>query len=189
MFTANVPMDFLEPPIDFLGSIWLESDRLILKPISLEYAEVIFQEFTAEVTRYMFPKPAEDIHETMQYIRNTIQRRQNGSELTLVITPKDTSEFLGVCALQQIDTDTPNFGIWIKTSAHGHGYGREAIHCLKDWADANLEYDYLLYPVDKRNIPSRKIPESLKGKPHREYTQINLSGNLLELVEYRIDPP
>ena len=173
--------------MDFLETVWLESDRLILKPISLKYAEVIFQEFTAAVTRYMFPKPATDMHETMQFIRDTIRRRENGNELTLVITKRANSEFLGVCAIHQLNTDTPTLGIWIKTSAHGHGYGREAIHCLKAWADVNLEYHYLLYPVDRRNIPSRKIPESLKGKPHREYSKVNMSGDLLELVEYRIE--
>ncbi len=172
--------------MDFLETIELESDRLVLKPISLAYTDVIFQEFTAIVTLYMFPKPAEHVNETMTFIRDAVNRRQHGTELTLVILKKNTSEFLGVCAIHQLNTDTPNLGIWLKVAAQGHGYGREAIHRLKDWADENLEYEYLLYPVDKRNIPSRKIPESLKGKPYREFTQLNLSGNLLEIVEYRI---
>ncbi|MEH2435865.1 MAG: GNAT family N-acetyltransferase [Nostoc sp.] len=81
---------------------------------------------------------------------------------------------------------TPELGIWLKKSAHGHGFGREAIHVLKDWVDKNLEYNYLSYPVDKRNIPSRKIAESLRGKIFREFQQINKSGYLLDEVEYRI---
>ncbi len=134
----------------------------------------------------MFPKPAKKVNETMRYIRDAIRRRETGTELTFVILKKENGEFLGVCAVHQLHTDTPELGIWTKKSAHGNGYGREAIHCLKAWADENLDYESLSYPVDKRNIPSRKIPESLGGRIVREFRQINLSGNLLDQVEYRI---
>lgn len=95
-------------------------------------------------------------------------------------------EFLGICEVGAIDTDTPELGIWIKKSAQGNGFGREAIHVLKVWIDKNLEYEYLAYPVEQRNIPSRKIAESLGGKVFREFQQTHLSGNLLDQVEYRI---
>ncbi|UBF27832.1 GNAT family N-acetyltransferase [Kovacikia minuta CCNUW1] len=164
----------------------LESLRLILVPISLKYADIIFQEFTPEITRFMHPKPPEAIGETMRFIRDAIQRMKAGTELTLVILKKENWEFLGVCGIHQIHTETPELGIWTKKTAHGCGYGREAIHCLKTWADENLEYDYLSYPVDKHNIPSRKIPESLGGKVAREYEQMNLSNQVLRVAEYRI---
>jgi ribosomal-protein-alanine N-acetyltransferase len=172
-------MNTLEP-------VSLESARLMLAPIAFNYTDVIFQEFTAEITRFMHPKPATAIGETTQFIRDAIQRIRNGTDLTCVILKKDNAEFLGVCGIHQIHTETPELGIWTKKSAHGCGYGREAIHCLKAWADENLEYEYLSYPVDKRNLPSRKIPESLGGKVYREYEQMNLSSQLLDLVEYRI---
>ncbi len=104
----------------------------------------------------------------------------------LVILKKNTLEFLGICSVDPIDTETPELGIWIKKSDHGNSFGREAIYALKDWVDKNLEYKYLSYPVDKRNIPSRKIPESFGGKVFREFQQTNKSGNLLNEVEYRI---
>ncbi|MGA7932310.1 MAG: GNAT family N-acetyltransferase [Kovacikia sp.] len=172
-------MNTLEP-------VLLESPRLILAPISLEHADTIFQEFTAEITRFMHPKPPQAIDETMQFIRDAIRHQENGTDLTLVILKKGDSEFIGVCGVHQINTETPELGIWTKKNAHGYGYGREAIRYLKAWTDENLEYNYLSYPVDKRNIPSRKIPESLGGKVYREYEQLNLSGQLLDLVEYRI---
>jgi len=34
---------------------------------------------------------------------------------------------------------------------------------LIDRANDNLEFDYMIYPVDKDNIPSRKIAESFGG--------------------------
>ncbi|MDZ4875470.1 MAG: hypothetical protein CLLPBCKN_004866 [Chroococcidiopsis cubana SAG 39.79] len=63
---------------------------------------------------------------------------------------------------------TPEFGIWLKT-AHGRKYGLEAIRGIKNWAEQNLDYEYFLYPVNRANIASRKIPETLGGKVVREY--------------------
>ncbi|GAB4367400.1 MAG: hypothetical protein Kow00121_05690 [Elainellaceae cyanobacterium] len=170
-----------------LAQLRLKSKRLILRAISLDDVSEIFQEFTTEIAAYMYPKPAQQIQDTERYVRNAIYQLQNGVDLTLVILKQETLEFLGVCALLGINLETPAFGIWLKKAAHRQGFGKEAIHCLKAWADQNLEYDYLLYPVAKQNLPSRKIPISLGGYVIREFQQINLSGTLLEQVEYRID--
>jgi hypothetical protein len=47
-----------------LMDIMIDTERLLLKPITLIYAEDIFKEFTWEITKYMYPKPAEKIEET-----------------------------------------------------------------------------------------------------------------------------
>jgi hypothetical protein len=57
-----------------------------------------------------------------------------------------------------------------------------------EWAKASIEYEYLRYPVDKRNIPSKRIPEQLGGIIGRELKKINQSGNELDEVEYQIYP-
>ncbi|MDM9383755.1 GNAT family N-acetyltransferase [Chlorogloeopsis sp. ULAP01] len=169
-----------------LEKVNLESTRLILKPISLEYTEDVFREFTSEITTYMYPKRADNIGETEKVIKDMIQQRKNGNDLVLVMLKQETLEFLGICEVGAIDTDTPELGIWIKKAVHGKGFGREAIGLLKDWVDHNLESECLSYPVDKRNIPSRKIVESFEGKVFREFQRINKSGNLLNEFEYRI---
>ncbi|WP_341528739.1 GNAT family N-acetyltransferase [Nostoc sp. UHCC 0302] len=169
-----------------LETVLLESKRLMLQAISLEYADSVFREFTSEITTFMYPKPAQSIRETEKIIKDMIQQRENKTDLVLVILKKDNLEFLGICEVGAIDTDTPELGIWLKKLAHGFGFGREAISVLKNWVDKNLKYNYLSYPVDKRNIPSRKIAESLGGRVFREFQQINNSGNLLDEIEYRI---
>ncbi|ABA24774.1 conserved hypothetical protein (plasmid) [Trichormus variabilis ATCC 29413] len=169
-----------------LEQVSLESKRLILQVISWEYTENVFREFTREITTFMYPKPASSLSETEKIIRDMIIQRENHTDLVLVILKKDNLEFLGICEVGAIDTHTPELGIWLKKSAHSHGFGREAIDILKNWVDKNLEYNYLSYSVDKRNIPSRKIAESIGGKVVREFQQINKSGNLLDEVEYRI---
>ncbi|MBD2445573.1 GNAT family N-acetyltransferase [Nostoc sp. FACHB-152] len=169
-----------------LETVFLASRRLIMQVIALEYADDVFREFTSEITTFMYPKPAESFAETQEIINNMIQQRQNKTDLVLVILKKDNLEFLGICEAGAINTNTPELGIWLKKSAHGFGFGKEAMYALKNWVDTNLEYNYLSYPVDKRNIPSCKIAESLGGKVFKEFQQINSSGNLLDEVQYRI---
>jgi [ribosomal protein S5]-alanine N-acetyltransferase len=172
--------------MDDLTNLQLTSQRLVLLPISLVYAGVIFQEFTADITRYLMPKVATHISETTAFIRSAMSNHPQGKDLTLVILKSPTREFLGLCGVTNLDTPTPELGIWLKKSAHGHQFGREAIHLLKGWIDRTCSYDCLIYPVDRRNIASRKIAESLGGQVYREYQQTNLSGDTLEVMEYRI---
>lgn len=169
-----------------MEKIEIETDRLILVPISREYASDMFREFTKEITTFMYPKSPEKIEETHQFIDESMAKDNNGEQLQMTVLKKDTREYLGNAGLHDIKTRTPELGIWLKRSAHGNGFGREAIAGLENWAQKNLDFDYIKYPVDKRNIASRKIPESLGGIPGKELKQINLSGNELDEIEYRI---
>ncbi len=80
----------------------------------------------------------------------------------------------------------PELGIWLKKEAHHNGYGLEAIDAIVNWAKTHLQYKALKYPVDKRNAASKRIPEKLNGVPAKEYKKINLSGNVLDEIEYWI---
>lgn len=174
--------------MDDLTNLSLESDRLQLEPLSLLYRDEIFREFTPEIAAYMHPKPPDSLQDVERFIKTAMHQQQQGTDLTLVILHKADREFLGVCALHRIDSETPEFGIWLKAAAHGCGYGREAIHRLKAWADDWLTYEALIYPVAKANHASRNIAKSLNGRVVREFQQMNLSGTLLDEVEYRIYP-
>lgn len=171
------------------SDITIKTKNLCLKGITLDYKDIIFKEFTAEITTYMFPRPAEEIEETIEFIETSIKKNKNGSELQIVILDKGNEDFLGCGGLHHINGKTPELGIWIKKSAHGHGYGKEAMVALKEWADKNLDYEYILYPVAEKNYPSKRIPEFLGGKVAREYDRVNLSGKNQHFLEYRIYPP
>ncbi len=170
------------------SNIIIETKNLCLKSIALEYKERIFKEFTPEIATYMTPKPAEKIDETIEFIESSIKKNKEGRDFQAVILKKESKDFLGCVGLHGIDKKTPNFGAWIKKSAHGYGYGKEAIIALKKWADENLNYEYILCPVDAKNIVSRRIPEFLGGKIIREYEEVSMSGRKLQLLEYRVYP-
>ena len=167
----------------------IESDRLRLVPTSEAHAEDILREFTAEITAYMFPKSPDSLDEVLTFIRGARERMRDARDLTVAVLDKHTGEYLGNGGVHELDGDTPELGIWLKKGAHGHHYGREAVTALVRWAERNVTYRYLIYPVDRRNVSSRKIPESLGGLIEAEYEQTGGGGQKLSLLEYRIYPP
>ena len=179
--------DFRTSQLDLLSLI-LKSDRLQLLIIDNRFENDIFHEFTEEVTTYMIPSPAENIEQTRNFIATSIRGIKSGYNLQFVVVSKTTGEFLGNCGLHgENKTKTPEIGIWLKKNAHGKGYGREAVNTLVNWSSNNIDLDYFIYPVDRRNIPSRKIPESLGGQIFREYHETTSIGKTLDIVVYKIE--
>jgi ribosomal-protein-alanine N-acetyltransferase len=170
------------------SEVEIHTERLLLKPLSLEWRDTIFTEFTPEITTFMFPDSPKEVGETEGFITSTMENMAMGKELVLAILDSNSGEFLGCAGLHNMDTKTPEFGIWLKKTAHGKKYGQEAITALKQWADQHVPYEYLVYPVDRDNIASRKIPESFGGIVHAEYDKPTPSGKILHSIEYRIYP-
>lgn len=176
-----------DPPPD-LSQLEIKGERIKLVSISHAYLTKIFKEFTPDIVRYMMPKAPEEISETAAFITASIAGMHEGYELVMVILDKESGEFLGVCGLHGKDRlRTPEFGIWLKRSAHGNHYGGEAMRTMGSWAVENLDIDFILYPVDRNNIPSRKIPESLGGVIIREKMVETMRDAFLDEVVYRIE--
>jgi RimJ/RimL family protein N-acetyltransferase len=170
-----------------LTSLQIKGDRILLQSINEKYSSKIFKEFTSEITRYMYPKPNKNIDEVKSFISMSLKGMQEGRELTLAITELKKKEFLGVCSLHGNENPKiPELGIWIKKDAHGKKFGREAIITLTSWAFRHINFDYLIYPVDKANIASRKIPETLGGIIFEERKVKTMNGNYLDEVVYKI---
>ena len=63
----------------------IESERLLLVPISMQYKDEIFREFSEEITTFMHPAPAKDIFETEGFIEDSLRGLSEGNNLQLVI--------------------------------------------------------------------------------------------------------
>lgn len=169
-----------------LNTVRIESARLLIRAVNPSDTSDIFREFTPAVTLFMLSRPFANRPDAEAFVYRSLQRLRDQTALTTVIFDKATGEFLGCIGLHELDTPTPEFGIWLKESAWGSGYGREAVSTLKQWADSQLNFDYLLYPADIRNLASRKIAESLGGQIARHHSVTSGSGQELILAEYRI---
>ena len=169
-----------------LSDVVIDTERLRLVPISMDYAEVIFAEFTDEVTEFMYPRPAKEIEETREFISGSVANLHEGSHLTMAILDRVTGQFLGCAGLHGLSAVRPEFGVWLKKSAHGNHFGFEAVSALAQWARQNLKCATLCYPVDERNTPSRRIPERLGGSVVGQSIVTSMSGRELRLLDYEI---
>ena len=170
-----------------LLSLVIIGERIRLLIINSKFERDIFREFTNEVTTYMIPSPAKNIEETRNFIATSRRGIEAGYNLQFVIVSQTTGEFLGNCGLHgENKVKTPELGIWLKKDAHGKGYGREAVRTLVNWSKKNINLDYFVYPVDRRNTASRKIPESLGGKIIEESQIKTPIGKILDIVVYKI---
>lgn len=169
-----------------LNEVIIVSERLIQVPISEKYIKDIFDNFTSEITTYMYPQPSGDIKDVEAFVRSSMEGLSNGSNLQLVILDLKTDEFLGCSGLHHANERTPELGIWLKKTAHNNAYGLEAIHAIIEWAKENVEFDYIKYPVDENNHPSRRIPEKHAGIQSKTYKHKNMIGKELDIVEYWI---
>ena len=174
------------PDLDF-SSLFIQGDRISLRSLTLDYASDIFAEFNSDITRYMMPKPAETIKDTEFFISDSINSMKLNKDVVLAIVDNSNNQFLGCCGLhRRSHLDSGEIGIWLKKGAHGNKYGLEAITLLCTWALIQLDFDYFIYPVDKANIASRKIPETLGGNVYQEIQETSQSGITLDEVVYKI---
>jgi RimJ/RimL family protein N-acetyltransferase len=87
-----------------------------------------------------------------------------GKELSVVIRLTSTNEFIGRAGLHPADSTLLETGIWIKESAQGRGFGREAVGAVIKWAREKFHPTGFLYPVVDENMPSRRLAEALRGE-------------------------
>jgi RimJ/RimL family protein N-acetyltransferase len=169
-----------------LLEVQIETPRLVLQPVTEAWAPEICAGFDHDVSQYMHGLPDRSISQTLETIQQSREQMAQGRSLHLVAVDKQQGEFLGKISLYDIPSRHPEFGIWIKKEAHLQWYGRECVHNLLEWSVKHLAVDYFIYPVDKRNIASLKIPEFFNGRIERMYEVQTESGRQLHILEYHI---
>ena len=167
----------------------IQTKRLILIPVCEEHIEFIFKHFNEKIIIYMFPSVPKDISETHKIVQKFIEERKNGTDYVYAITLKTNQDFIGLAGLHHLKNNVPELGIWIKTESHGHHYGREAIGGIIKHA-CSIGIEKLCYPVDRRNIPSKKIPLFFGGKLIVPCKKVKTPDNrILEEEIYEIEVP
>lgn len=167
----------------------LTTERLLLTPTHPKFREHIFREFTPDITRFMMPRTPKTIADTDEFILSIRKNMEEGTDIVCAVLSRDTEEFLGHAGVHGLNTFSPELGVWMKKSAQGQGYGKESLGALKEWVDEHVSYDYLVYPVDRDNLPSRCIADFLGGAVAQVYDKKNEAGRTLHTFEYWIYPP
>ena len=77
-------------------------------------------------------------------------------------------------------------GVWIKESAQGRGYVREAVAAVIKWASERFHPSGFLYPVVDENTPSRRLAEALRGEVIGTRQRHQAGDKKRRLLLYRI---
>ncbi len=182
-----MPFAMRDRSLDF-HSVVIDADRIRLQTIDRKFTDEIYQEFSPEITEYMMPPPPAELADTVAFVESALHGLDQCDDLHFVICLRGDDEFLGICGLHTRGRpNEPELGIWIKKAAHGSGYGLEAISALKRWSEKHLEFDRLLYPVDRRNAPSRRIAEKLGGRAIAEKKVVSMAGKELDEIIFGLD--
>tara|TARA_B100000614_G_C14253159_1_gene371697 strand:+ start:47 stop:565 length:519 start_codon:yes stop_codon:yes gene_type:complete len=160
------------------------SKGISLEPIAQEYLNDIFVNFTPQVIKHLpLLKPSGKIEDTQKFIDSAKEAIKNNINYSWVILKNQ--KFIGCCGIREINTDIGDFGYWIKTEEQGKGIGKLIAKTVFDWSFKNCDIQKIKYPVDKRNIPSVKIIESLGGKIVSSYK--TGQEDCLDVNEYHIN--
>ena len=130
-----------------------------------------------------------DAQRFVAYFRADFILRQG---IEVGIWDKTTMDFLGSIMLRPKDWQIPFFeiGYWLRTSAEGHGYMREAAQLLVDFAFGQLGANRVMMRIDERNQRSLAVAERLGFV--REGCLRNLEratdGNLRNMVVMALTP-
>ena len=164
-----------------------ETERLMIRPFTLSYLEEYAREFTAEITKYQFPDPFPDMEAANRVMSGFVEEMKEGKMLELVILDRG-GEFLGCIDVFGIQGETPEVGIWLKQSAHGLGYGYEALGAVVDERNRTGKYQYYIYELDVRNTSSVHLVEKFPFEKG-DYEEITTdSGKTLHSQVYHILP-
>lgn len=174
------------PPLNFTA---VETERLRLVPLNSKYTEDVYREFTPAVARYMIPQPYQSKAEAEQFVSDCERAFDLGSDLELAILEIQGGEFLGCLGVLGLNLTVPQLGIWLKESAWGCGYGREALQVVLTWLTGQGRHAYALYPVDRENVSSRHMIEALGGVLDNVYSEQNSLGRIFEVCEYHLTLP
>jgi len=142
--------------------IVIRSRRLQLIQFQMTDAQEVFGCITPAIAKFMPWEPPS----WSEYLARCEKRvgAPEPHKFSFVIRRLDNKECLGMASFEGADSVSPELGLWLKESAHGHGFGREVVAALVEWGHATLGKESFLYPVAVQNTASRRIAEYLHGE-------------------------
>ena len=165
--------------------VLFQTERLMICPFSCDFLEDYYREFTDAVTKYQFPDSFKSLDAAREVMSGFVKDMAEGRMLELAVLTPDGG-FIGGMEAFGTDGETPEVGLWIKSSAHHMGYGYEALRGLIDYLNAQKKYRYYIYEVDVRNLPSVHLVEKFHSEKGGFEEVTTGSGKTLKLQTYRV---
>jgi len=140
----------------------IQTERLTLKPPSLNDAESIFHSYAqdVEVTRYLVWKPHNDAQETRCFLSDCIAVWESGSRFPWVIRLKENDELIGMVEIR-IHEFKADVGYVLSRPFWGRGLATEALRPIVRWALAQESIYRVWALCDVENGASARVLEKV----------------------------
>jgi RimJ/RimL family protein N-acetyltransferase len=142
-----------------------ETQRLVLRPPSPDYAEIIqeaIEETFEDLHRWMpWASQLQSLEETRDFLKVAERKFLKGEDFVVSAFLRQTGEFVLSTGLHPRNWSVPKFeiGYWCRTGMQGRGFTTEAIKALTDIAFQEIAANRVEIRCDARNIPSRRVAE------------------------------
>lgn len=151
--------------------MWLETDRLILRDMTMEDYDALYAVLADKEIMRHYPYTFDE-----NRVRGWIERNMNRYRLygfgLWAVCLRDTGEMIGDCGLtlQNIDGETlPEIGYHIRRDCQRKGYAKEAARAVRDWAFLHTPYDAIYSYMKYTNVPSYSTALANGMKKVKEY--------------------
>lgn len=139
----------------------LETERLILRALTLNDVNDLFKIFSDPEAMQFYPK-AFDRQMTQIWIERNIHRyTQHGFGLWALLL-KENRDLIGDCGLvlQEVDgVEEAEIGYHVRRDLWGRGLATEAAQACRDYGFSQLGFDKLISLINPANIASRRVAE------------------------------
>lgn len=149
----------------------LETDRLLIRPYTLEDFDVIYGILSDPVTMSFWPKPFDKEQVTHWIERNMRSYQENGFGRWLVIL-KERNTVVGDCGIMKSEINNQlenDLGYIIDQHYWKQGYGTEAARACMHYAFDELQLDSICINMPVDHVSSRRVAELIGMKLETEF--------------------
>ncbi len=174
-----------------IGTITLESERLILRRLTLDDAEAMFGNWASddEVTRYLTWPTHKTVDDSKRFISYCIENYGNAAFYNWAMELKDTHELIGNVAIVNVfeETCSMELGWVIARKCWGNGYAPEAARRIMDLLFDEVGVNCIFAKHDVNNPKSGRAMRKLGMKYEGTLRQCNRNNRgIVDCARYSI---
>lgn len=177
--------------MNHLGTVWLETERLILRRINEnDYMDMFYNWASREECNEFLPwPPATDSEAYKTRVLVWIENYENPLYFQWVIESKATREVIGIINLHNVDEacQSAETSYILSPGYWGNGIMTEALKCVLEFAFEDLKLNHVQADVFDGNTASEKVLKKcgmqLEGIEKEKYCK---DGKYFDSVQYGI---
>ena len=174
--------------IQISSKMKLETKRLIIKPITLDDKNEIFEyRSDTETNKYQgwIPKIIDDVDSFFKKISPEIDIA--GTWFQFVIVEIKNSKIIGDLGIHFIDDEQAEIGCTLAKKHHGKGYATEALKSVMDYLFNKLNKHRIIGSIDPQNLKSIGLVERLGFRKEAHFKgSLLINGEWVDGIVYAI---